>query len=373
MKIGIVTDAFPPTVGGMETFAADFALALASNNRVTDVDILAFETLERQQEPFSHSGIDLTRSGAESTLGRLKRGIRWGIRSEYDVVHSLTLYPGGLITAVLNNLLSIQRTFVTVHGTDALSVAEDPIRGRIRKFILEHNGVICLSESTRSKVAAAYSTDLDDRVIPPGAPNLPDPASEIKLPDTDGQFTVLTVTRLVERKGIFDLIDAVNPLSNVSLWVVGDGPKRAELERQCERYGIENRVTFVGTVGEAELVSYYDAADLFCLPSRHVQSAGDVEGLGLVFLEAQKRGVPVVGTDSGGIPEAIDDGETGYVVEEKNPAALRDAIRRIAESPERQSAFGDTAPTFVECQFTWEQCVERHLDAYRGLEGATDT
>jgi len=371
MKIGIVTDAFPPTIGGMQTFAADFVLALASHDGVTCVDILAFESLDGKQEPISHPNINLIRSDVESTLGRLKCGIEWGSGSEYDVVHSLTVYPGGLVTAVLGRLLGIERTFVTVHGTDALSVADDPVRGWIRNFILEHNKIICLSESTRTKITAAYSADLDGRVIQPGAPTLPDPASKVEFPDTDGQFTVLTVTRLVERKGIGDLIDSVDPLSNVSLWIVGNGPKRSEFERQCEQYGIEDRVAFVGTVSEAELVSYYDAVDLFCLPSRYVRSAGDVEGLGLVFLEAQQRGLPVLGTDSGGIPEAISDGETGYVVNEGSPAALRDGIHRIAASPERQSAFAKAAPAFIEQQFTWERCVKQHLNAYRGLEDAT--
>jgi phosphatidylinositol alpha-1,6-mannosyltransferase len=355
----------------METFAADFALALATHDAVTDVDALVFESLDGEEEKVSHPNVDLTRCDAEGTFSRLESGIRWGIGSEFDVVHSLTLYPSGLIATVLRQILTIERTFVTVHGTDALSVADDPIHGRIRKFTLQHNGVICLSESTRSKVATAYSTDLDDKVIPPGVPSLPDPAADVELPDTGGRFTVLTVTRLVERKGIGDLIDAVESLPDVSLWIVGDGPKRTDFQRRCDRYGITDRVTFVGTVGEAELVSYYDAADLFCLPSRHVKSAGDVEGLGLVFLEAQRRGLPVLGTDSGGIPEAISDGETGFVVEERNPEALRDGIRRIAESPERQSAFADAAPAFIERQFTWEQCVERHLNAYRGSSDTT--
>jgi phosphatidylinositol alpha-1,6-mannosyltransferase len=152
------------------------------------------------------------------------------------------------------------------------------------------------------------------------------------------------------------------------LWVIGDGPERTALEAQCVDLGIKDRVAFLGRIERPSLDTFYQNADLFCLPSRHLESKGDVEGLGLVFLEAQQRAVPVVGTDSGGIPEAVSDGGTGLIVEEGNSSALREAIRRIAESPETHEGFSEAGPAFVERKFSWSQCVQNHIDAYRGVE-----
>jgi len=224
--------------------------------------------------------------------------------------------------------------------------------------------VFFFSDSTREKTHDAYGRVFSSRTIYPGIPRLTDGNSGFEPPDTAGSFTVLSLCRLVERKGIDDLVEAVAGLPDISLWVVGDGPERQRLERLVREHGIDDRVAFVGAVDHDMVVDYYRGADVFAMPSVHLRDDGDVEGLGLVFLEAQQLGLPVIGTDSGGIPEAIADGESGFVVSEFSPDELRNAIRTLASDPDRYRAFSDRATEFVHSRFSWERCVDAHLEAY---------
>jgi glycosyltransferase involved in cell wall biosynthesis len=91
-----------------------------------------------------------------------------------------------------------------------------------------------------------------------------------------------------------------------------------------------------------------------------------MEGLRLVFLETQQLGLPIIGTDSGAVPEAIGDEVCGFVVEESSPGALRDAIEQLATSPDLYRDVSERAVEFVEERLSWERCVGGHVDAYRG-------
>jgi phosphatidylinositol alpha-1,6-mannosyltransferase len=369
MRVGILADAFPPTVGGIEIFADQYVRELAASPAVDAVDVLAFADGDDER------GDDLwiNRASIDGTLARCSRGLAWARRGGYDVVHSLSLYPGGVTAAVANFLGLADRTFVTVYGTDALGSASRLIHRQLRRFVFRTvTEVFFFSDSTRQKTHDAYGCAFPSRTIYPGIPRLSDGTVGFEPPDTAGSFTVLSVCRLVERKGIDDLVEAVAGLPDISLWVVGDGPERPRLERLVRDHGIDDRVAFVGRVDHDTVVDYYRAADVFAMPSVHLRDEGDVEGLGLVFLEAQQLGLPVVGTDSGGIPEAIADGESGFVVSESSPDELRDAIRTLASDPDRYRAFSSGATEFVHSRFSWQRCVDTHLEAYRANPNADD-
>lgn len=361
MRIGILTDAFPPAVGGMEVFAGQFVRELAAADPVTLVDVYAFEAGEDERS----GDLRINRCDVVGSLARWRRGILCIRKHDFDVVHSLTLYPSGMVAAVADRLGFASQGFVTVYGTDALGIADDPTRSLLRRFIFRSvSEVLFFSGSTRRKTHAAYPCSFESRTIYPGRPSLSTTDEPVDMPETDGSFTVVTVCRLVERKGIADLIAAVAALPDVALWIIGGGPQRGTLEREVRRRNVGNRIAFVGEVDHDCIAHYYRAADVFCLPSVHLEDAGDVEGLGLVFLEAQQLGLPVVGTDSGGIPEAIADGESGFVVEESSPEALRTAIKRLAADSDLYREFSENAVEFVERRFSWERCVCEHLDAY---------
>lgn len=363
MRIGVLTDAFPPEVGGIQTYADQFVTELANHPLVEQVDVLAFVPGNDE----TRDGVRIRRVNLNNTPAKLLSGLKWFRHRSVDVVHSLTLYPSGLLGALCKRIDPGVNGFVTVYGLGAISLAPHPILGPIQRFTFGSlDEVIFFSDSTREKTHNVYDLSFQSRRIYPGVPRFKHTPEEIadKVALPAGRFVVLCVARLVKRKGIDDLIDAVAELPGVSLWIVGDGPQRETLERRVPREA-RDRISFLGEITHNLLPILYHRADVFCMPSVYLEDKGDVEGLGLVFLEAQSFGVPVIGTRSGGIPEALVEGETGFLVDEQAPGQIRDCIGRLHDDEELYATFSDRAKAFVKDQFAWGDCIEHHLDAYQ--------
>jgi glycosyltransferase involved in cell wall biosynthesis len=147
--------------------------------------------------------------------------------------------------------------------------------------------------------------------------------------------SVLFVGRLVEKKGCGTLIEAMVAVQRrcpaAELVVIGDGPLRADYEAQALALGV--RCRFLGVQPTPVVRDRMSRASVFCVPSV-VAASGDAEGFGMVFIEAQAMGLPVVSTLSGGIPEAVKNGETGLLVPERDSAALAEAILRLMQDEE---------------------------------------
>ena len=147
--------------------------------------------------------------------------------------------------------------------------------------------------------------------------------------------SVLFVGRLVEKKGCGTLIEAMVSVQRrcpaADLIVIGGGPLRADYEARAAELGL--RCRFLGVQPAAVVRDRMSRASVFCVPSV-VAASGDAEGFGMVFIEAQAMGLPVVSTLSGGIPEAVKNGETGLLVAERDSTALADAILRLMQDEE---------------------------------------
>jgi phosphatidylinositol alpha-1,6-mannosyltransferase len=143
------------------------------------------------------------------------------------------------------------------------------------------------------------------------------------------------------------------------LLLVGDGPYRAELGRLAQRVGVADSVVFTGPVPWEELPAYYDAGDVFAMPCRTRRRGLDVEGLGIVYLEASAAGLPVVGGDSGGAPDAILDDETGYVVPGRDVAAVADRLIELLGDPAGAAAMGSRGLAWVDQEWRWDFVAER--------------
>jgi glycosyltransferase involved in cell wall biosynthesis len=163
---------------------------------------------------------------------------------------------------------------------------------------------------------------------------------------------VLFVGRLVEKKGCELLIRAFRAigetLPQAELVVIGDGPLRARLEGLASGLGV--RARFLGTQPPSIVRHWMNRARVFSVPSVTAAS-GDAEGLGIVFLEAQAMGLPVVSCASGGVPEAVAEGETGFLVPEHDHSALAAAIVRLFQFPDLWSRFSDAGRARVEQRF----------------------
>ncbi len=227
---------------------------------------------------------------------------------------------------------------------------------------------LCVSEFIRGRVLAmgfpperthVHYTGVDCAAIRPRAAD-------------EETRTVLHVARLVEMKGTEYLLLAFaalpSSLADVRLVVIGDGARRGRLEALARRLGLGERVRFLGARPHAEVVAWLRQAAMLVLPSVRTRT-GRVEGLGMVLLEAAATGVPVVGSRVGGIPEGMEDGTTGFLVPERDPAALARRMVELLERPELRQRMGDAARRFVERRFEIGRqsgALERFYDGVLG-------
>jgi phosphatidylinositol alpha-1,6-mannosyltransferase len=175
---------------------------------------------------------------------------------------------------------------------------------------------------------------------------------------------LLTVGRLVRRKGIDTVLRALPTIAqthpDVAYVIAGTGPDRSRLERLAACLGVRDRLCFVGDIGHDRLPLYYSAADLFVMPAREDPPA--VEGFGLVFLEANACGTPVIGAHTGGIPDAVADGETGLLVPPNAPDALSEAATRILTTPDLANMLGRQGRDRAVAEANWDHIVDRIYD-----------
>jgi phosphatidylinositol alpha-1,6-mannosyltransferase len=174
---------------------------------------------------------------------------------------------------------------------------------------------------------------------------------------------IVCVSRLVPRKGQDTLIRVLSEVQrkvpDTALLLVGDGPYRSTLEALARSEGVASDVVFTGSVSWAELPAYYAAGNVFAMPCRTRRHGLDVEGLGIVYLEASAAGLPVIGGDSGGAPDAVREGETGYVVPGRELRTLADRLVAVLAEPALARRLGDAGRAWVEAEWRWDIQADR--------------
>lgn len=169
--------------------------------------------------------------------------------------------------------------------------------------------------------------------------------------------------RLVRRKGQDTLIQAMPRIlaaePDTVLLIVGGGPYEQDLRRLARETGVEASVRFTGSVPWSELPAHYGAGDVFAMPCRTRRGGLDVEGLGIVYLEASATGLPVVAGDSGGAPDAVLDGETGWVVRGGEPAEAAERIVALLGDPELRDRMGKRGRQWVEEKWRWDLLADK--------------
>lgn len=226
-----------------------------------------------------------------------------------------------------------------------------------------------VSRYTRGRFASAFGRWGALEYLPCGVDVdrfAPDPVAREELRERYGLGeapVVLCLSRLVPRKGQDVLIKAmpqlIDAVPGVQLVIVGGGPYGDHLKSLAERIGVADRVIFTGTVPAAELPAHHAMADVFAMPTRTRGGGLDVEGLGIVFLEASASGVPVVAGDSGGAPETVVDGETGIVVDGRDVTAVASAVADLLRDRERAAAMGAAGRLWTVDNWQWRHQAAR--------------
>jgi phosphatidylinositol alpha-1,6-mannosyltransferase len=220
-----------------------------------------------------------------------------------------------------------------------------------------------LAEYTRRRLQGAFGPRATLRQLAPGVD------IDTFRPDIDGapvrerhglgaRPVIVCVSRLVARKGQDTLIRALPAIRaavpDAALLLVGAGPYRRELATLAERTGVSPHVVLTGGVPFAELPAHYAAGDVFAMPSRTRRGGMDVEGLGIVYLEGSATGLPVVAGNSGGAPDAVRQGQTGYVVDGRDEAALAERLIELLRDRELRSRLGAAGRAWVERDWPWD-------------------
>jgi phosphatidylinositol alpha-1,6-mannosyltransferase len=258
--------------------------------------------------------------------------------------------PLALLGPGLRRRAGIQRVVASTHGHEVGWSMLPGARQALRRIGTDADAVTVVSRYTRARVAAAFGPDAALEHLPPGVDAevfRPDPAARAALRRRYGLGdapVVSCVSRLVARKGQDQLVRVLSRVRarvpGTRLLLVGDGPDAARLRRLAAEHGVAEHVVFSGAVPAAELPAHHAVGDAFALPCRTRGGGLDVEGLGIVLLEAAASGLPVVAGDSGGAPETVREDVTGHVVDGRDAGALADALVGLLADPERARRMG---------------------------------
>ncbi len=298
-------------------------------------------------------------------IWRLCRGTRYDIvHVHWPVPHALFGWAAGGGAKLVTSWYGVELRWV--------QSSLPWLRWFVRWALKISDVVVAISSYTGGGIGRFARTPV--RVIPYTLGFTSDSAP--RLPARDGTLRILFVGRLVERKGVTHLIEAVRrlpPDSRPRLTVIGDGPERTSLEAQIARDGLSGRVTVRGRVSEAELKDAYASSDVLVLPSI-LDARGDTEGLGVVLLEAMSYGVPVIGSNLGGITDIVRDGETGLLVPPGDPLQLAAALQRLASDRDLATRLGEAGRKHVAAAFGWPAIMAQWEECYAAAGGTqTDT
>ncbi len=356
----IVTNDFPPRRGGIQAFVHEMAVRQPPGSVVVYASDHsgAAEFDAAQPFPVVRHG-----TGLLVPTPAARRRIVATFRShDCTSVWFGAAAPLGLLAPALRRA-GARRIVATTHGHEAGWAMLPGARRLLRRIGAGCDVVTYLGDYFRRRLEPAFGPHPTFAQLTPGVD------VETFRPDVDGAAirrryglagrpVVVCVSRLVARKGQDTLIRALPQLRRqvpgVALLVVGSGRYRNALAALAASLDVTDDVVFSGAVPGGELAAHYAAGDVFAMPCRTRRRGMDVEGLGIVFLEASATGLPVVVGDSGGAPDAVRDGETGYLVDGRDVAAVSDRLATLLTDEPLRVAMGAAGRDWVTREWRWD-------------------
>jgi phosphatidylinositol alpha-1,6-mannosyltransferase len=364
-KVLIVTNDFPPRSGGIQSFVHSLATGMPEGRVVVYAPAWEGAAEFDARQPFP-----VVRHPTSLMLpvpGVARRARRILTEHGCDTVLFGAAAPLGLLGAGLRQA-GATRIVALTHGHEAGWAALPGARTLLRKIGDYADVVTYLGEYFRIRVARALSPaaaarmvrlapGVDNTVFRPGAGGA---RIRARLGIAADAPVVVCVSRIVPRKGQDTLIrawprvlDAMRPVRPVLL-IVGGGKYGRKLRKLAQRLKVTDSVVFAGSVPWEDLAAHYDAGNVFAMPCRTRHAGLDVEGLGIVYLEASATGLPVIGGDSGGAPDAILPGETGYVVKGGDEAELAERLIQLLGDPDAAATMGDKGLAWIDQEWRWD-------------------
>jgi phosphatidyl-myo-inositol dimannoside synthase len=372
-RILLVTNDFPPRRGGIQSYLEQLVVRLAGSDELTvyapqwkgapEYDARApFEVVR-------HPGtLMLPEPGVDARMRRLIRD------RDINTVWFGAAAPLALLAPRAREA-GARRIMASTHGHEVGWSMLPVARSALRRIGEGSDVVTFVSRYTRGRFAAAFGPAAGLEHLPSGVDTerfRPDAAAREELRARyrlGGRPTVVCVSRLVPRKGQDMLIRALPVLRErvpgAALVIVGGGPDRNRLHGLAADAGVTDHVVFTDGVPADELPAHYAMADVFAMPCRTRGAGLDVEGLGIVFLEASATGIPVVAGNSGGAPETVLEGQTGHVIDGRDAEQLVDTLSLLLAHPDRAAKMGRRGREWVTEHWRWDTIAARAADLLR--------
>ncbi|MEV6627746.1 glycosyltransferase family 4 protein [Amycolatopsis sp. NPDC051106] len=370
LKTLLVTNDFPPRPGGIQNYLNSLATRLPADDLV--VYAPSWESHTGSHEEFdAEAPFEVVRHPTSLMLPTpdvLRRAKQIMRARDCEAVWFGAAAPLALLGHSLRQA-GARRVVASTHGHEVGWSMLPGSRQALRRIGDTVDVVTYVSRYTRGRFAAAFGPMAGLELLPSGVDTelyKPDPAGRAEIRARHGlsdRPTIVCVSRLVPRKGQDQLIRALpgirERVPDAALLIVGGGPYRKTLTGLVAELGLERDVVLTGSVPWAELPAHYAAGDVFAMPARTRGKGLDVEGLGIVYLEASATGLPVVAGNSGGAPETVLDEVTGHVVEGRDAGQLAETLSSLLADPVRARRMGEAGRAWVAENWRWDTMAGR--------------
>ena len=364
-RVLCITNDFGPRAGGIETFVIGLIERLPKNS------VVVYTSRQADSPPFDEKwrrefGVEVIRDRSSVLLPtfRVGRAVR-KIAFDQNIKH--VFFGAAAPLALLSQGLrksGVTRIVALTHGHEVWWSKIWPFSRMIRRIGDGVDHLTYLGEFTRSHIAKALSPRAQSAMvkIAPGidinhfTPTQTEVREELGI---QSKKVIVCVGRLVHRKGQDVLVEALptilRKIPDAHLLFVGTGPREAHLRKRVSALSINDSVTFIGRVHYQDLARYICAGDIFAMPARSRLAGLEVEGLGIVYLEASACGLAVVGGNSGGAPDAVIHNETGIIVDGTSVSEVAQACVALLQDPERAQAMGARGRQWIAEEWQWNR------------------
>ncbi len=357
---------FPPNDGGISRLSAGAVAALEASGMRARAVTFKMGNRSGLMRPSSHiEEVDVRKGKRDWQIVREIRRYIYEFGKEAPILATLWNPE-----ATLAMLAGAKRYSILAHGNEVMSYKRNGFKGQLRRIVMERaHAVICNSRYTESLVksiapksrTAVLNPAIDaEKFTPP----LSYKEARHRLGLPDDKKVLLTVARLDPIKGHETVLRAMASLPNEVLTglfyvIIGKGKMQPTLTSLVKELNLEPYVRFAGFVKDDDLPVWYGAANLFVLTSYIDPYTRGMEGFGMAFTEAQAAGLPVIGTQSGGIPDAVKEGEGGWLIQEHDHLALAQHMQKLISDPEVFAEQGKLGAERVRRDMTWTGYASR--------------
>ena len=364
-KTLFVTNDFGPRAGGIETFIIGLIERLPKSSIIVYTSAQE-DTSAYDADWLSNFGVEVIRDKAKILLPtpRVNRAVARIVKERtIKTIAFGAAAPLGWMSSTLRKS-GAERIVALTHGHEVWWAKVFPFNLMMRRIGSTTDCLTYLGEFTRTAISKALTANSAATMqkIAPGID-----IEHFKAVDASalrhslgltGKKVIVSVGRLVHRKGQDFLIESMpqilEQVPDAHLLLVGQGPYRERLEKLVRKHLIEKNVSVIGRIQYKDLPGYICVGDIFAMPSRSRFAGLEVEGLGIVYLEASACGLPVIAGESGGAPDAVIEGVTGFVVDGTNTEQIAKRAIQLLLDEKLRISMGSAGRAWIENEWRWQ-------------------